>query len=52
MAIRQMIVAVWITAAVCLTEATSAVQEKAYNPDTDLTTVRLFCFIPDDNLSK
>jgi hypothetical protein len=46
MATKQMIVAVWITAAVCLADTISPVQEKAYNPDADLTTVSLFSFSP------
>jgi hypothetical protein len=50
MATRQMIVAICLTAAVCLTEARSSIQEKARHPDTDLTTVRLFYFIPYDEL--
>lgn len=36
-----MIVAICLTAAVCLTEARSVIQEKAYNPDTSLTTPEL-----------
>jgi hypothetical protein len=54
-----MIVAFCLMAAVFLTEvrsakqvteARSAKQDKASNPDVDLTTVRLFCFIPHDKL--
>jgi hypothetical protein len=52
MATRQMIVAICFTAAVCFTEARSAIQEKARDPDTDLTTVRLFYFIPHDKLRR
>jgi hypothetical protein len=52
MATKQMIVAICLTAVVCLTEARSAIQETAHDPDTDLTTVRLFYFIPYDKLSE
>jgi hypothetical protein len=52
MATRQMIVAIWLTAAVCLTDATSEIQETALDPDADLTTVRLFFSIPHENFNE
>jgi hypothetical protein len=50
MATKQMIVVIWLTAAVCFTEGRNAIQEKARHPDTDLSTVRLFYLILYDHL--
>jgi len=52
MATKQMIVAICLTAAILLSEAQSARQKKATNPDADLTTVRQFYFILHDKLSE
>jgi hypothetical protein len=46
MATKHMFVAICLMAAAILTEARSAKQEKASNPDVDLTTVRSFYVIP------
>jgi hypothetical protein len=43
---KGIILALCLLAAVYLSEARSVKQEKASNPDIDLTTVRLFYFVP------
>jgi len=52
MATKQMIAAICLMAAILLTEARSANEEKATNPEADLTTVRQFYFILHDKLSE